>query len=99
MPRNGSPFDSVSAPPAGLEPATGRLTPLPPNLIEDTLGLPPRFLLASAFATEENRYGPFLSVSGRVQLAAKSYWSTCSDGLAELLQDLSLGRLPQWNRA
>jgi hypothetical protein len=35
----GSPFDSTFAPPAGLEPATGRLTlPLAP-LIEDTICL------------------------------------------------------------
>jgi hypothetical protein len=90
-----SQFDSVSAPPNGLEPATGRLTPLPANLIEDRLELPTRFLLVS----EENRYDPFLSVSGSVQLAAKRCWLTCSDGLAELLQDVSLGRFPQWNRA
>ena len=34
-------FDSVFAPPAGLEPATGRLTPPFISLIEDTLQLPP----------------------------------------------------------
>ena len=34
-----APFDSVFAPPAGLEPATGSLTPLSVPTIEDTVYL------------------------------------------------------------
>ena len=102
MVRPTSPFDSTFAPPDGLEPPTGRLTPPTISLIEDTLQLPTLLHLRKNIYTEQVLTGPGLLIPRMARIAdavrsivvvgLNDFGSLCSEnGLALRLATSPLG--------
>jgi hypothetical protein len=89
----------VFAPPAGLEPATGRLTRRIPGLIEDTLGLQPRSGQRGRLVAAKDHCRPLASASASTRPTAENCWVTYLAGIADLMRVVTPLTLPQRSTA